>query len=85
MSNSEINNFFDSKNISVGDCVRIDFKNRQHLFGFFIKAGDFEELSAKNFWRIVLKENANKWEATHQLDFAKIFNGSAITRLSISK
>ena len=32
--------------------VKIDFKTRSSLVGMFIQTTDYNELKAKNFWRI---------------------------------
>ena len=84
MNIHEISRFFDSKKITSKDCVRIDFKKRDPLYGFFIDAGDYEELKTKNLWRIVLKANETIWQKTQSVDVAKIFNGTEITKLSVS-
>lgn len=65
-----------------GETVNIHFKDRQTVKGIFIKGNDYEELKAKNFWRIVNHLHEKEWKQSHDVSLAKIFNGAAFTRLS---
>lgn len=82
MNNDAIEKFVDSKESRAASCIRIDFKKRNPVFGFFVAFKDYEYLKSKNLWRIVLQSNFQKWEQTGDIDYAKIFNGSDITKLS---
>lgn len=62
--------------------VNIHFKDRQTVKGVFIQANDYEELKAKNFWRIVNHMNVKEWKQTHDMSLSRLFNGAAFTRLS---
>lgn len=83
MNNDMIAKFCETQKISTDDCVRIDFKKRNPMFGFLIQAGDYEDLKSKNFWRIVLHSNMQNWQKSRDMDMAKIYNGSEFTKLSV--
>lgn len=85
MNNIAIAKFCEIKNVDLKSCVRIDFKKREPIQGFIVAAADYDDLRAKNFWRIVLTVNMEKWQTTGNLDFAKIFNGDEITKLSLAE
>lgn len=85
MNNQNIEKFCETKNTDWKNCLRIDFKKREPLYGFIVAASDYDYLKEKNLWRIVLVPNMGKWQNTHNLDFAKIFNGDEITKLSLSE
>lgn len=82
MNNDAIAKFVDSKESRSATCTRIDFKKREPVYGFFVAFKDYEYLRSKNLWRIVLQSNLEKWEQTGDINYAKIFNGSDITKLS---
>jgi len=63
--------------------MKIDFKKRNSIRGFIVKANDYSDLKSKSFWRIVNKTNLEQWQKSKNLEFAKIFNGSEFTRLSM--
>lgn len=83
MTNDIIIKFSEVHNTDFKQCMRIDFKKRDAIFGFIIAANDYDYLMSKNLWRIVLQPNIDKWIQTHNLDLAKIFNGSDIVKLSL--
>ena len=85
MNNIAIEKFCEAKKIDWKSCLRIDFKEREPLYGFIVAAPDYDYLKGKNLWRIVLISNISKWQTTGNLDFAKIFNGDEITKLSLSE
>jgi len=62
---------------------RIHFKTRNTMSGVFITTGDYEDLKSKNFWRIVTGTNIDTWKKSKDLNLARIFNGSEITKLSV--
>jgi hypothetical protein len=62
--------------------LKIHFKTRNSIVGLFVQTGDYEDLKAKNFWRIVSGGNIDLWKKTNNNDLAKIFNGSEITKLT---
>jgi hypothetical protein len=67
---------------SKNAAVNIHFKQPSTLKGVFIKDSDYEELKAKNFWRIVTDSKAVEWKRTGDNNLARIFNGAEFTRLS---
>jgi hypothetical protein len=53
--------------------------------GLFIRAGDYDELKSKNFWRVVHLSQLQKWSETNDMNIARIFNGASFTSLSETK
>ncbi|MCF3110880.1 short-chain dehydrogenase [Niabella sp. CC-SYL272] len=62
--------------------VNIHFKDRSTVTGIFISSRDYEELKAKNFWRVVSSKNLQQWERTRDVNLSRLFSGSGFTRLS---
>jgi len=62
--------------------VNIHFKERRTVTGLFIRDKDYEELKAKNFWRVVNQEKIKEWEKTNDINLSRVFNGISFTRLS---
>jgi len=83
MNTEMIAKFCETQKIPSDNCIRIDFKKRNPLFGFLIQAGDYEDLKSKNFWRIVIHSNIQNWQKSRDMDMAKIYNGSEFTKLSV--
>lgn len=81
MTSEEIQKFL-AKNSSSEGYVKIDFKKRDAIYGLFVKDGDFGDLSAKNFWRIVTRTNFEAYKKTKNVNLAKIFNGQEFSRLT---
>ena len=81
MTIEEIETFINSQAFTVKDHVKIDFKKRETIYGLFVKGYDYNHLKSKNFWRIVTKPNFKQWQKSGDLNLAKIFSGSEITRL----
>lgn len=65
--------------------VKIEFKKRNTIMGLFVQLKDYEELKAKNFWRLVSESNLENWHKTKDINSAKMFNGSEFTKLSVLK
>ena len=84
MINEAIAKFIEGGHLAK-NAVKIEFKKRNTLTGLFIKMADFDELKAKNFWRIVTQANLEQWHKTNDINAARIFNGSEFTRLSVLK
>jgi hypothetical protein len=83
MNNDLIARFLDTQTIPEDSCVKIDMKKRNAIFGYFVKANDYEDLKSKNLWRFVLHNNIVNWRKKNDFDFAKIFNGTEFIRLSV--
>ncbi|RYZ20228.1 MAG: short-chain dehydrogenase [Chitinophagaceae bacterium] len=78
--------FLDNKASLGNECVRITFKKRTTINGIFVRGHrDYTEMKAKNFWRIVPESQIEAWEATGNVQLAKLFLGTEFTRLSIRK
>jgi hypothetical protein len=81
MTNDVIAKFLEDKHLGIHS-VKIDFKQRQSIIGLFIKGNDYEELKSKNFWRIVTNQHIPQWKNAPDINLAKIFNGTEMTRLT---
>ena len=81
MTAEQIEKFF-SSNVKSNSLVRISFKTRNAVVGIFVQTPDFDELKAKNFWRVVPEPKIEEWEKTKDMNLARIFNGMEFTRLS---
>lgn len=82
MTSEQIEKFIEPKHLAEHS-LKIDFKTRDSLTGLFIKANDYKELKAKNFWRIVTGSNIELWKSSKDQNLARIFNGSEMTKLSV--
>jgi hypothetical protein len=84
MNSEQIKNFL-SKNVSTKDqYVKINFQKREAVYGLFVTdEKDYNDLSAKNFWRIVTQKNFDQYSKSKDVNLSRIFNGSEITRLSL--
>jgi hypothetical protein len=80
MTNDQIEKFL--QNNSDKSPVKVTFKTRKPLIGIFIKTADYAELKSKNFWRIVGESNVESYLKSKDMNLARIFNGSEMTRLS---
>ncbi len=81
MTAEMIESFITNK-VSKNAKVNIHFKDRGTITGLFIRSSDFDELKSKNFWRIVSQQRAEEWNATKDVNLARVFNGASFTRLS---
>lgn len=84
MNIEEIENFLNKQNITAEQHVKISFRQRDTIYGLFVRERDFSDLKSKNFWRIVRKNDIPAWEKSKNIDLAKIFNGSEFSRLSVA-
>lgn len=84
MTNDQIENFFQNAKLKIRK-VKIDFKTRNSIIGLFIDTKDSSELNTKNFWRIVSESKIDEFLKEKDINAARIFNGSEITRLSVLK
>lgn len=73
---------FLSVNAKKAGAVNIHFKDRSTVTGIFINMRDYDELKAKNFWRVVNSKNLEQWKQTRDINLSRLFNGSGFTRLS---
>ncbi|MBD0331643.1 MAG: short-chain dehydrogenase [Chitinophagaceae bacterium] len=83
MTIEQIEKFVETERIPHTKSIKIDFKKRNSIQGLIIQGNDYSELKAKNFWRIVTNSHMKEWQKSKNVEFAKIFNGTEFTRLSI--
>ena len=62
--------------------VKISFKTRKPVIGIFISTADYGELKSKNLWRIVPESSVVNYRKSKDYNFARIFNGTEMTKLS---
>lgn len=65
--------------------VKVDFKKRNTILGLFVQLKDYEELKAKNLWRLVSETNLEKWHKTKDINAVKMFNGGDFAKISLIK
>lgn len=85
MNIEEIEKFLKRDKIEPEQCIKINFKKRDSIYGIFVKSNDYQDLKSKNFWRIVTKTHFDQWFKTKDVNLAKIFNGSEFSRLVFYK
>jgi hypothetical protein len=83
MNTEEIQKFLTTKASPVNSYVKIDFKKRDTIYGLFLTEGDYNDLKAKNFWRIVTRKHFEEYKKSKNPNLAKIFNGQEFSRLSL--
>jgi hypothetical protein len=81
MNIEEIERFLKKDKNIQEECIKINFRKRDAIYGIFIKSNDYHDLKAKNFWRIVTKSHFDQWYKTKDVNLAKIFSGSEFSRL----
>ncbi len=84
MTTDMIEKFVESKTRN-GQTVNVHFKERSTVKGLFVQTKDYEELKAKNFWRIVTTANVEEWKKTENMELVRIYNGNVFTRLTDEK
>jgi hypothetical protein len=83
MNTEEIQKFLQTKATSTNNYVKIDFKKRDPIYGLFVIDNDFNDLSSKNFWRIVTRKHFDEYNKSKNINLARIFNGSEFSKLSL--
>lgn len=81
MNIEEIEKFLKKDKNDQDQCIKINFKKRDSIFGIFVKSDDYSDLKSKNFWRIVTKTHFDQYYKTKDVKLAKIFHGSEFSRL----
>ncbi len=84
MLNDLISKFLEPSHLAK-TAIKIEFKKRNTFIGIFVDSADYEDLKAKNFWRIVSEVNIPEWKKTNDNRLAKIFSGSEFTRITVAK
>ena len=82
MNIEDIEKFFEKKAVLNEDYVKISFKQREAIYGLFIKDNDYAYLKEKNFWRIVPKSQFEAYKVSRNPSLARIFNGAEFSRLA---
>ncbi len=86
MNIEDIQKFLDKKTSAENEYVKITFKGRDAVNGLFVRDNkDYSELKSKNFWRIVPESQFDAYQKSKNVNLAKIFNGSAFSRLAVQK
>ena len=83
MNIEKIAKFCESETLRAGSCIKIDMKSRNSILGYIIKGLDYEDLKSKNFWRVVLHNNMNRWQQNADFNMCKIYSGTEFVKLSV--
>jgi hypothetical protein len=84
MTSEEIQRFLDTKTSADNNYVRIKFKDRESIFGLFLRNhNDYSDLKSKNFWRIVPRSQFDAYGVSKNEGLAKIFNGASFSKLAV--
>ena len=81
MNAEDIEKFLDKKT-SHEEYVKITFKQREAIYGLFVKDADYVYLKGKNFWRIVPQSQLEAYKASKNASLARIFNGAEFSKLA---
>jgi hypothetical protein len=84
MHSSDIANIVEKKFLEQ-EPLKVEFKTRQSIIGLFIKFRDYDELKAKNFWRIVPEARIKDYKKTQDFNLSRIFNGQELVKLTVPK
>jgi hypothetical protein len=82
MDNISIEKFLETKTNSR--VANVHFKDRSTVTGLFVNLRDYDELKAKNFWRVVNVKHIKQWEQTGDVELSRLFNGASFTKLTPS-
>lgn len=83
MTVEQIETFLEKETIPQGKIIRFELKKRDPVRGLIVKGRDYNDLKAKNFWRIVTQKNLTVYQKTNDINLAKIFAGSDFAKLSL--
>ena len=83
MTVEQIESFLERETIPQGKIIRFELKKRNPVRGLIVKGRDYNDLKAKNFWRIVTQTNLAAYQKTNDINLAKIFAGSDFAKLSL--
>lgn len=82
MNIEAIENFFAKKASFNEDYVKISFRQRDAIYGLFLKDNDYCYLKSKNLWRIVPQSRVEAFKNSGDVSLARIFNGVDFSRLT---
>ena len=83
MTVEQIETFLAKETIPQGKVIRFELKKRNPVRGLIVQGRDYNDLKAKNFWRIVTQTNLAAYQKSHDINLAKIFSGSDFAKLSL--
>lgn len=83
MTVEQIETFLQKETIPQGKIIRFELKKRDPVRGIIVQGRDYQELKAKNFWRIVTQKNLLAYQKTNDISLARIFAGSDFAKLSL--
>jgi hypothetical protein len=83
MTVEQIETFLAKESIPQGKIIRFELKKRDPVRGLIVQGRDYNDLKAKNFWRIVTQKNLLAYQKTNDINLAKIFAGSDFAKLSL--
>ncbi len=81
MTSQQIEDFLTPEMVSR--VINISFKVRNNVKGIFLTTGDFEDLKAKNLWRVLPEIRLEEWTKTRNMGLARIYNGAEFTKLKV--
>jgi hypothetical protein len=83
MNQEQIKKFIETKVTKKNKYVKIEFSKREPVYGIFITDKDYNDLSAKNFWRIVTSKNFDAYSKSNDINLARLFSGFEFSKLSL--
>ena len=83
MTAEQIENFLSNETLPEGKIIRFELKKRDPVRGIIVQGRDYQELKAKNFWRIVTQKNLPAYQKSNDIALARIFAGSDFAKLSL--
>jgi hypothetical protein len=83
MTADQIETFLAKETIPQGKIIRFELKKRDPVRGIIVQGRDYQELKAKNFWRIVTQKNLPAYQKSNDISLARIFAGSDFAKLSL--
>ncbi len=83
MTVEQIETFLKKETIPQGKIIRFELKKRNPVRGLIVQGRDYNDLKAKNFWRIVTQTHLAAYQKTQDINLAKIFAGSDFAKLSL--
>ncbi|HZH36280.1 MAG TPA: short-chain dehydrogenase [Flavisolibacter sp.] len=85
MNIEEIEKFLEKNRQLQNEYVKIKFKQREAIYGLFVKDTDYAYLKAKNFWRIIPQSKLDAYRSSNDSSLARIFNGAEFSHLTTYK
>lgn len=85
MNSEDIEKFLNKNALQENECVQIKFRQRDSIYGLFVKDNDYAYLKTKNFWRIVPQAKLDAYKSSKDINLARIFNGTEFSKLTTYK